>query len=391
MQSPERIEAYVDAEDAMPHMPSAAQIGFLTEPARTGRLADFVTSRNFDLIVTCVVVANLLHTCYEVDYKFHHRSLSGNLAMQIVDFCFLGLYAIEVLLRIAVHRLHFFINDDRYWNIFDLVLVLSGFSFILGTKLDADFLRTLRLLRVANKIVRVVKVVHFVSELRLMIQCVLGSLRSLVWALVLLTGFTVVFSLLLVQQFTNSIIKGSSNEPYTQAELEMIDASFSSVYKAMISLFKSISGGADWGAYYDLANNTGQIGATVFLLYILVSWLSITNIITSIFVDHAMKLAQPDANDRALEKRKSDIKVMHELSEIFKSIDIDHSDTISFDELRACLNDVKIASYLDMVGLSISDAETFYFLLTSSTGNTEIDLSSLVSGWLREPWNGIEV
>jgi len=114
-----------------------------------------------------------------------------------------------------------------------------------------------------------------------------------------------------------------------------------------------------------------------------VAWLSITNIITSIFIDQAMKMAQPDVNDRALEQRKADINTMHELSEIFKAIDVDHSQTISLDELRACLKDARIASFLDMVGLDISDAETFYVLLASQTGSSEIDLSSLVSGWLR--------
>jgi len=151
----------------------------------------------------------------------------------------------------------------------------------------------------------------------------------------------------------------------------------------MITLFKSITGGADWGEFYNLATKTGPLGASVFLLYILVAWLSITNIITSIFIDQAMKLAKPDVDDRALEKRKADICMMHELSKIFRDIDIDHSQTISLDELRACLKDVRISSFLDMVGLDIADAETFYCLLVSQTGSSEIDVSSLVSGWLR--------
>jgi len=269
------------------------------------------------------------------------------------------------------------------WNLFDLALVFLGYTFMISADgADAEFLRTLRILRVANKLVRVVRLVHFVSELRLMLQCVLGSLRSLVWALVLLTGFTVVFAILLVQQFTYTIIKKTSS-PFTDAELGIIDSSFSSVLKAMITLFKSITGGADWGDYYHLATKTGALGASVFLLYILVSWLSITNIITSIFIDQAIKLAKPDVDDRALEQRKVDIRTMHELSKIFEAIDVDHSQTISLNELHVCLKDARITSFLDSVGLDISDAETFYSLLASQTGSSEIDLSSLVSGWLR--------
>jgi len=135
--------------------------------------------------------------------------------------------------------------------------------------------------------------------------------------------------------------------------------------------------------FYDLANKTGSFGALVFLLYILVAWLSITNIITSIFIDRAVKLAQPDTDDLALEKRRADMHAIHELSEIFKDIDVDHSNTISLEELRTCLKNVHIASFLEMKGLTISDAETFFLMLKSETGSNEVDLSSLISGWLR--------
>jgi len=173
--------------------------------------------------------------------------------MRVVDYLFLGIYTIEVALRLAVHRLYFFINDDYMWNIFDIALVFLGYSFLLSADIaDTEFLRSLRILRVANKLVRVVRLVHFVSELRLMLQCVLGSLRSLVWALVLLMGFTIVFSILLVQQFANAFTMNTSS-PFTDSEIKIIDDSFGSVYKSMIALFKSITGGADWGDFYNLA------------------------------------------------------------------------------------------------------------------------------------------
>jgi len=170
---------------------------------------------------------------------------------------------------------------------------------------------------------------------------------------------------------------------FSKPELDIVQNSFGSVLRTMISLFKAISGGADWGEFYELARKTGALGAFVFLTYILVTWMSITNIITSIFIDCAMKMAQPDTNELALQKRKADMHTMHELERIFKKVDKDNSNTISLAELRTCLNDVRIATFLEVEGLSVSDAEMFYFLLTTQAGTNKVDLASFISGWLR--------
>jgi len=389
--SPSRIESFVQKEEQndinfaqmQMHMHiNPRPTNWFHEPARTGYLASLVTSRSFDCFMMVVILANLVFAWIEADYQMYHKTWKSSGAMQVTDGCFLGIYTIEVALRLATHRLYFFVNEDYKWNLFDFSLVLMGYSFVLSNEIETDFLRTMRILRVTNKIIRVVKLVHFISELKLMLQCVLGSLRPLFWALVLLMGFTLLFSILLVEQFTKSVVK-DGGKVFSTPELDMVQDSFGSVFKTIISLFKAISGGADWGDFYELTSKTGALGAFVFLSYILVTWMSITNIITSIFIDCAMKMAQPDTDDRALEKRKADMHTMQELERIFKSVDKDQSNTISLEELRACLDDVRIATFLEVEGLSVSDAEMFYFLLTAQAGTNKVDLSSFISGWLR--------
>jgi len=53
----------------------------------------------------------------------------------------------------------------------------------------------------------------------------------------------------LVEQFTKSVVK-DGGKVFSTPELDMVQDSFGSVFKTIISLFKAISGGADWGDFY---------------------------------------------------------------------------------------------------------------------------------------------
>jgi len=47
-------------------------------------------------------------------------------SMNIIEAVLVLLYVVEVSLRISVHRLYFFWNDQMGWNIFDFLLTVQG-------------------------------------------------------------------------------------------------------------------------------------------------------------------------------------------------------------------------------------------------------------------------
>jgi len=215
------------------------------------------------------------------------------------------------------------------------------------------------------------------------VKCVMGSVLALVWSFVLLFGFTLVFAILIVQQLAIFLADRREGGELSSGYVSSVQKNFGSVSAAVLSLFEAISGGTDWADFYDIVKKSGDLNSTIFLVYIFVVWLSVTNIIMSIFIDKAMKLAQPDMDDRLLAKRKGDLQHVRDIKKIFHSMDENQSGTLSVEELRQCMQDVRMASYFDMIGLDIRDAEAFITMLTSMSGSDEVDVHTFVSGWLR--------
>jgi len=158
---------------------------------------------------------------------------------------------------------------------------------------------------------------------------------------------------------------------------------FGSIAKAFMTLFKSISGGEDWGPIYDLTQQVGTLCSVSCLVYIVFVWLSVTNIITALFVDKAMRQAKPQADEQVLEKHKEDLSRIEELTRLFLSMDKDGSATLTYPELVDAMQDSRISSYFELQGLDIKDVQMFFKLLAQVSGSTEIDREAFVSGCLR--------
>jgi len=221
--------------------------------------------------------------------------------------------------------------------------------------------------------------VQFVKDLRLMLGCVVGSFVSLMWSFVLLGGVTLLFAAVLVQQMSTAM----AEQQIDSNHVEVMYDRFGSVQRASLTLFECISNGDEWGWLFTFTTNMGTMTAACFLLYVLFVWLSLTNIITAIFVEKALKKAKPDAEDRALEKHMQELDHIRELQSIFRSIDADGSSTLTLAELRRSFDDLRIISFFNVQGLDVKDIEMFFKLLTQVSNSPEVDMEAFVSGCLR--------
>merc|ERR1712039_132963 len=89
----------------------------------------------------------------------------------------------------------------------------------------------------------------------------------------------------------------------------------------VITLMQSTTGGKDWGLIYkELAEHGGLIAA-VFLFFIFFFAIAMWNIMTSVFVDKALRLAQPDLESQALEKSMQDLMDCEELCSLVRESD----------------------------------------------------------------------
>jgi len=208
---------------------------------------------------------------------------------------------------------------------------------------------------------------------------VIGSFMSLFWAFFLMLCFSLLFAIVLVQRLTTYV---AENKLLPPPLLSKIFEDFGSVEVATFTLFKGISGG-DWTTYYATVSSTGWINSVIFLIYISFIWLSVTNIITCIFVEKAMKLARPEVDELLFEKQKDDLENAEELDTIFREMDLDHKGSMSWADFQAVIDDPRVASHLEIHGLDINDAFMFFSMLTSISGKDQVDVDTFIRGCLK--------
>jgi len=352
------------------------------EPERTGLLGKCVHSKAFEIVVFLVILAQTCYVIYDVDWQMKNtRTRSG--VWNTIEICFLSLYSLEMLLKLAVHRMYIFYNSDARWNIFDFVLVGASFlDVVFSAKLamTPQILRAVRILRV-SRVLRVVHVLTFFSELRLMLHCVMWSLGSLLWSLILILGFSLIFAIALVQQMSGYMIDMQSQ--IGLKEKETVHKKFGSVAKTLLTLCKSITGGEDWGDNYEQLAKAGGFASALFVAYILLVWLSVTNIVTSMFVDKAMKLAAPTREERMLERSLEELAIAEELTKAFDLMDTNQTSILSMVDFQEGLKLWQLRNFFELHNLRISDAQTFFLLLAARSENKEVDKATFVSGCLK--------
>ena len=145
-------------------MPGLRDASRVSVPARLSRL---VESTAFTTVVVTVIVANAV----VLGLQTYDRLVDeyGDL-LDVLDAAFLAFFVVELALRIGAygrHPLHFFRSG---WNVFDFVVI--AVAFVPGLRENTTLLRLARLLRV-------VRIVGLLPDLRILLLAVARSLPPL--------------------------------------------------------------------------------------------------------------------------------------------------------------------------------------------------------------------
>jgi len=357
-----------------------------TEPQRTGPLARVVDAKWFELFSMVVILCNGIWIAVQTNMAIDTVGKPLPQWVGLLDSSFTLFYLGEILMKLAVHRLLFFICEGWRWNVLDFILVVLGVvDFALSNEEDSFnpvFLRITRLIRI-TRVFRMFRLLRFFDELRLLLKCIIGSFLALVWSLVTIFSITMLFAIILVQQVLEFLNSDTGFAMMSTSTVQDLLAAFGSVEHATLSLFKAMSGGNDWDVYFRLLSVTGIVAPAVFLSFMIFIWVAMANIITSLYVDKAMKLAQPDLQELLFNKHKEDIESACELRSLFSSLDTNGNGSLSFDEFMKCMSDYKVRSYFEMRGLAVKDAEMFFHMLSAVSDDAEVDIDTFVGGCMK--------
>lgn len=358
----------------------------LEPPERTSCVARFVQSGVFEGLCAIVIFLNAISMVYMTNHEISHIGDDPTSFMVGAELGFLAFYTLELILKMWVHGLYFFLNADWKWNIFDLLLVLFALfdTVISQTSQNAGlanmtFLRTLRILKI-SKILRVFRLIRLVKDLRTIMLSIVGSAVPLFWAIVMMAIIFYMFSVVIVQGNVVYLEETSQTLESLYDQDSELGSSFGSVEAGMLSLYKATTGGDDWSRFYKPLSETGAMNTWMYLFFVAFTQIALVNILTGIFVEKAMQLIL-DATDQdslALEHRKHELKQAEELMVLCMNLDKNHSGTFDFAEFTESLQDPKFRAYMEVMGLDIKEVESF-FGLVGGNGTTEIRIIDFVN------------
>lgn len=295
-----------------------------------------------------------------------------------VDLFFSCVFGLEVAIRLFVFRCRFFIMWGCGWNVFDLTLVLvqvaeEVITYIAGQMTvsgsgSSSVLRIVRVLR-AVKVIRVLRMMRFTAGLRLIVSCILHSVKSFFWAVILLFTMIYVVSTYLTQMVLQKKLEGELPPEVS----DNLDQLYGNVATALLTVFQGLTGGLDW---YEMVqpviDYVSPWVGLAYVAFIAFSLLAICNVVTSVFVENAI--------ERAAEVGK--LNKVDQARKLFRYVDMNGNGTISYEEIEAHLLSPMVQSYFRSIDIDASDAKQLFELLDFD-GSGYLDFEEFLGGCLR--------
>lgn len=160
---------------------------------------------------------------------------------------------------------------------------------------------------------------------------------------------------------------------------ELMDR-YGSMPATMFTLFKTISGGENWGPVAQPLIYLHPGYASVYIVFISFTVFAVLNVVTGIFVETAMIASQKDMDNVLLEEMASYKDHMNELQNIFRAVDSDGSGTITWEEFEEHVQNEKVRAYFRKLGLELHDPHQLFTLLDFD-GDGEMCCEEFVEGF----------
>ncbi|CAJ1349132.1 unnamed protein product [Effrenium voratum] len=278
-------------------------------PALSRWSARILNSQCANVFFGLVVVSNSLYLGVQLEVNAVNRAYGENSSLfMTVHVIYAVLFTAEVCLHVAAEGLrHYLCGEDWSWNWLDCFVVTSSWVELVVDLLSPgdttsranSNLRALRLLRVGRlfRVVRIIRVVKFFRSLRTLVYSLVGTLRSLFWALLLLFLIIYIFGILFTDAVLDHIIEQqTAGADLEKQELADVATYFGTLYQSCLTLFKCISDGLTWNEPSTALTRIplGDFWAQLFHFYIAFCSFAVLNVMTGVFCNSAIKAAESD-------------------------------------------------------------------------------------------------
>merc|ERR1712118_382997 len=145
--------------------------------------------------------------------------------------------------------------------------------------------------------------------------------------------------------------------------MDILYAQFGTIPNAILRVIACVTGGSDWLSVYESLTYLNDIALAALIAYILFMFFAVMNIVTAIYIEHAVKAGAADSDHVLKEELANDDKFVEEMKALFVDADEDGSGDITFEELCGFLEDKGVRARLKILGLEVHEACGLYRLL----------------------------
>ncbi len=251
------------------------------------RIADSARFQNF---IMGVIVANAV-TLGLGTYDF---STEADSVLSTLDDVFLGIFVVELAIRIAAFgtRPQDFFKDG--WNLFDFIVI--GLAFTPGIRDNITLLRLARLLRV-------VRLVSVMPDLRILVRAMTRSIAPI-------TSLAVLTLLLMYVYGMVGYILFHEEDP----------EQWGNIGQAMLSLFQILTL-EGWNSFLEAGQAIHAWSWIYFVSYVLIASFLVINILIAIIINSMEEVSAAERAEIDEELATSDGSVAQRLAEIRHALD----------------------------------------------------------------------
>lgn len=353
----------------------------------------------FDVFFAAVVITNSLFIGFEVSLTdpANDTLLTRPLWIQAIQYTYTALFTGELILRIWAGGRHFFCSKEWPWAVLDAFIVASSLWEVLIDILYAVYeaagdlesldgltgFKAFRIIRITRilKTARLMRIFRFVLALRTLITSITHTLKSLIWALILLALIMYIFALMFVQA-VQGYLADPESAPMSESDEYRANSYFGSLIETMLSLFMSISDGVSWENVISPLLHISPVWGILYTFYVSFIYFAVLNVLTAVFCQTAIESAQNDhatAIHSIMAHKESHLEKIRIL---FSELGDERSDVITYAMLERKMMAPETQRYFESLGLEIWDVWTFFKLLDhDQDGN--VHLEQFLEGCLR--------
>lgn len=342
-----------------------------------------VAHKRFEMGCGILVILCALSIGVESDYTIQHALEPQHPIFRALDLTFNLFFALELAVRwISEGFLHFLSCDNSAfkWNWMDFGLVSSSVVeeiaalMAAASFLEVSALRMLRMMRLV-RVARIIRMLRFFSELRVMVNGIMGSAKPLLWAFVFLLILMFMVGVTFMQLAANYM---------SQDNIAADDALllyWGTLARTMMTLYMAISGGIDWKDCVQPLHVVSSVMEYMFATYVFFTLFCCLNIVTGIFVDNAKALKSADEDAMYLEAVTERKRWIAEVKDLFMRLDSSVNGTFTFEDFKVQVSSIKVQTLFRKLCINIDniEAEELWEILDADHSG-EIDEEEFAKG-----------